>query len=67
MRTGSCRTSASTRPSRSPLARLSELSNPTKRTLPAQPLSCSTRSIAKLVDSLGQKIPSRASRPSGCL
>src|SRR6185295_13223480 len=67
MLTGSCTTSPSMPPSRSPLTRFGDASKPTNFTLPAQPLSCSTRSIANDPDSLGVKMPSIASEPSGLL
>src|SRR5262249_16566031 len=63
--TGSWRTSPWRWPSRRPCASLSEESKPTYFTLPAQPLSWSTRSMARVVDSFGQKIPSTSRPPSG--
>ena len=54
-------------PSRSPLTRFGEASKPTNLTLPAQPLSCSTRSSANDPDSFGVKMPSMPSEPSGFL
>ncbi len=36
-------------------------------TLPAQPLSCSTRITANALDSFGAKIPSTPSEPSAAL
>src|SRR4029078_2931432 len=65
--TGSCTTRPSRPPSRSPLTRVRAASKPTNFTLPAHPLSCSTRSVAKVTDSFGVKMPSTDRLPSGFL
>src|SRR6267143_1206436 len=65
MLTGSCRTRPSMWPSAIPLASVSVASNPTNLTLPALPLSCSTRIIASVGDSFVVKMPSTLGRPSG--
>ena len=50
-----------------PSTRLADASKPTNFTLPAQPLSWSTRSVANVVDSFGAKMPSTPRLPSGFL